>query len=817
MNVALKFTKSENMRQRHSALLPWLLSAALPLMVVIGGTNSAQGQDEMPTVYQVPKQPLLAATDRLIEAMQFGGSPLDPSTVEAIKAAGKLNAGADVSRTIQEVLDPLCLAAVHINAESRVKVAEGPVAKKLMQQGWRAFLVKVHNEAGITPELVVDSPNAAPVYQRGQGAREKPRTDEDLVDLDETENRWLDLSMLNRQPLKRQLSGLNLEYRVVMLGSRDAGKREANISFNVGQGTQDIGFRNSVAILFDCESAVDVRLGIKDVDGKPTTASLLITDDLGRVYPNPAKRLAPDFFFHHQIYRADGESVLLPPGSYNVSVTRGPEYIPIKRRIVVPETAEHHESFDLKRWIHLAKRRWYSGDHHVHAAGCAHYDSPTEGVGPEDMMRHLLGEDVNVGCVLSWGPCWYTQKEFFNGQTSALSTPDNLMRYDVEVSGFPSSHAGHLCLLNLTEDDYPGTKALEDWPSWTLPVLKWGKEQGGIVGYSHSGWGLALPDTMPDGSRQFVGRPWGGATGDWKGKAADSLPDYSMPKFDGIGANEFVVTATEGVCDFISAVDTPAIWELNVWYHTLNCGMTSRISGETDFPCIYGDRVGLGRIYVQLDDDQPLNYESWILGLKDGRSYCGDGLSHIIDFAVDGLGVGKRQSAGAEASRLDLDQPKTVDVTFDVAALLEAAPTDATEQIRNRRLDEKPYWHLERCRIGDSRSVPVEVIVNGEVAARREVVADGTVASLSIPIEITESSWVAVRILPSVHTNPVFVHVDGKPIRASGKSAQWCVDAVQTCWNSKQGQIRPAEQADAKAAYDRAEQRYRQILAESTR
>lgn len=772
-------------------------------------------QEAPAIVHRVPKQPLLAATNRLIQAMEFSGSPLEDDVIAAIDTASKLPSDAEVSQAIQQILDPLCLATVHINAESRVKVAEGPVAKKLMQQGWRAFLVKVHNEAGITPEIVVDSPNAAPVYQRGQGARQKPRSDEDLVDLDESERRWLDLSMLTRQPLKKQLSGLNLEYRVVMLGSRDAGKREAEIAFHVGQGTQDIGFRNSAAILFDCQAAVDVRLGIKDIDGKPTTASLLITDDRGRVYPNPAKRLAPDFFFHHQVYRADGESVLLPPGEYNVTVTRGPEYIPIKRRLSIPEIAEHRESFDLKRWIHLAKRRWYSGDHHVHAAGCAHYDSPTEGVGPEDMMRHLLGEDVNVGCVLSWGPCWYTQKEFFNGQTSALSTKDNLMRYDVEVSGFPSSHAGHLCLLNLTEDDYPGTKSLEDWPSWTLPVLKWGKQQGGVVGYSHSGWGLALPDTMPDGSRQFVGRPWGGATGDWHGKAADQLPDYSMPKFDGIGANEYVVTVTEDVCDFISAVDTPAIWELNIWYHTLNCGMTARISGETDFPCIYGDRVGLGRIYVQLDQDQPLDYENWISGLKDGRSYCGDGLSHLIDFAVDGLMVGTRQTTDSTPSRLDLEAPKTVNVSFDVAALLQEQTTESTERIRKLRLDEKPYWHLERCRLGDSRRVPVEVIVNGQVADRREVVADGSVSSLSIPVEIKESSWVAVRILPSVHTNPVFIHVADAPIRASSKSAQWCVDAVQACWNSKVGQIRESERAEAKAAYDRAAARYQQIFSES--
>ena len=119
------------------------------------------------------------------------------------------------------------------------------------------------------------------------------------------------------------------------------------------------------------------------------------------------------------------------------------------------------------------------------------------------MMRHIIGEDLNVGCVLSWGPCWYTQKQYFEGKVSHLSRPDYLMRYDVEVSGFPSSHAGHVCLLRLKEDDYPGTTVIEEWPSWTQPVLAWAKGQGAIVGYAHSGHGLQLPDIMPDGSRKF--------------------------------------------------------------------------------------------------------------------------------------------------------------------------------------------------------------------------------------------------------------------------------------------------------------------------
>ena len=183
-------------------------------------------------------------------------------------------------------------------------------------------------------------------------------------------------------------------------------------------------------------------------------ASFTFRDRDGKVYPSQSRRLAPDFFFHAQVYRKDGETVSLQPGKYTVTYTRGPEYLVLKKDITVPSKATHTESFQLKRWVHPAKKGWWSGDHHIHAAGCSHYESPTEGVTPGDMMRHTLGEDLNVGCVLSWGPCWYHQKQFFSGDVDRLSTKDYLMRYDVEVSGFPSQHAGHLCLLRLTEDDY---------------------------------------------------------------------------------------------------------------------------------------------------------------------------------------------------------------------------------------------------------------------------------------------------------------------------------------------------------------------------
>jgi hypothetical protein len=178
------------------------------------------------------------------------------------------------------------------------------------------------------------------------------------------------------------------------------------------------------------------------------------------------------------------------------------------------------------------------------------------------------------------------------------------------------------------------------------------------------------------------------------------------------------------------------------------------------------------------------------------------------------VGVGEKGSDG-KLSQLNLAQAGKVRVTCDMAAMLAEQPTAETERIRNARFDQKPYWHLERSRIGQSRKVPVELIVNGYPAARKEIAADGSVQPLQFDVEIPHSSWLAVRILPSVHTNPVFVEVDGKPIRASKRSAEWCRDAVDVCWNAKKGQIRAEEQAAAKEAYDAARAIYARILAES--
>ncbi len=111
-----------------------------------------------------------------------------------------------------------------------------------------------------------------PLVARSSGAANAKKK----ISKTELEDRWMDLVMFDDRPMTLSLSGLGVEYRIVQIYSRDKGKREASLAFDVGQGTQDIGFRNALPVLFDNRPANKVRLSIVDVDGTPTTAEFVI-------------------------------------------------------------------------------------------------------------------------------------------------------------------------------------------------------------------------------------------------------------------------------------------------------------------------------------------------------------------------------------------------------------------------------------------------------------------------------------------------------------------------------------------------------------
>jgi hypothetical protein len=63
-----------------------------------------------------------------------------------------------------------------------------------------------------------------------------------------------------------------------------------------------------------------------------------------------------------------------------------------------------------------------------------------------------------------------------------------------------------------------------------------------------------------------------------------------------------------------------------------------------------------------------------------------------------------------------------------------------------------------------------------------------------------------------MHTNPIEVHVAGKPIRASRDSARWCIETIQQLWRQREKNIADSERESARNAFDEAIEIYRQRM-----
>lgn len=788
-------------------------------------------------VIEVEGQPLAANARRVVQALDFLGRPLADEVRAKLDAAMTKRDGAGV----QSALDAQVLCVVDISPESRVKAQHGPAAAQVQQAGYTPVLIKVINHATSVARLQISSPQAGPSYAGvAKGTMERERQ----THLRENENtqgadRFLEVSVYDAPPMTANLSGLEVEYAIALVYSSEAGRREATLVFDIGQGTQDLGFRAEVPVLFQVTPAVTVKLDVKDFDGSKTTARLTFTDAQGHVFPPQARRLAPDFFFQKHLYRPSGGTVLLPPGEFTMEASRGPEYHTVKTKVMIPAAKETTLPVKLERWIHAADFGYYSGDHHIHAAGCAHYTTPSEGMRPEQMFQQVKGEGLNVGCVLAWGYCFDYQRQFFGPQVDHFSEPLTQMKYDMEVSGFGSAALGHVCLLNLRELVYPGADGIKGWPTWTLPALRWTKQQGGFTGYPHSGSGmqvnaataakrlLDLHDASKDGrltaaeaQEVLLPEAFEKIDADHDGglneaelassheRVLDLLPNVAIPD---AGGHEIFVTTAHGVCDFISAMDTARLLEWNTWYHLMNCGFPLKAAGETDFPCMSGTRVGQGRTYVKLGKVERLDFTQWCEGLAKGRSYVSDGYAHALDFNIEG------QPAGSEVR---LAQPGRVKVSvkaaFSSETPLEIAYGGAVPVAGARLTGDTVNYHdatAAQPYAGGKRKV--ELIVNGVPVAMREVPADDQVHEISFSAEIPRSSWVAVRQFPQMHTNPVNVLVAGKPIRASRRSAQWCLACIEQLWRVREKNIAVTEREDARRAYESAKEIYRRIASEA--
>jgi hypothetical protein len=208
---------------------PYLISPCLMLFAVL----AVRAEATLPVIEDVEWAPLRDHCRQLLRALDKADSPLPTKTVRELATLvdHKPNDPTAAAVAVQKLLDPHCLIAVSINAESRVKASRGPAVVQLHQNRPSLVLLKVHNDGGVTHALRVYGPELIRDGERGTG-------------------RWLEAASLTDAPFDSELTGRRLEYRLLRLTPRESGKREATLQFDVGQGTQDLGFRAEVPILF---------------------------------------------------------------------------------------------------------------------------------------------------------------------------------------------------------------------------------------------------------------------------------------------------------------------------------------------------------------------------------------------------------------------------------------------------------------------------------------------------------------------------------------------------------------------------------------
>jgi hypothetical protein len=269
------------------------IGAAFAVVLTLAAIASAQASQRARSL-PVPLQPLAQEVHQIENALAYLGQPFSAEEVSRIDDAIADPKESKAVERLQRILDPHVLAIVQINAESRVKVEAGPAAPELLEAGTRLFLVKVINDAGVTARLEVKSPNSGDVYIQSTGDP-KPALEltpqqaadrwTDVSLFPPLANSWASISLYQNPPMLPRLSGLAVEYQILSIYSRDAGQRSAIISFNVGQGTQDIGFRNDMTILFTARPARVVTFRVHDENGQPGMASFIVRGVANSTFP----------------------------------------------------------------------------------------------------------------------------------------------------------------------------------------------------------------------------------------------------------------------------------------------------------------------------------------------------------------------------------------------------------------------------------------------------------------------------------------------------------------------------------------------------
>jgi hypothetical protein len=249
-------------------------------------------------------------------------------------------------------------------------------------------------------------------------------------------------------------------------------------------------------------------------------------------------------------------------------------------------------------------------------------------------------------------------------------------------------------------------------------------------------------------------------------------------------AREFPVDLALGVVDALDVLsnmdEEGSSW---MYYRVLNSGLKCAVSAGTDSQMDQRRHALPGGSKVYVKTPAPLTYAGWIEGYKAGRSFVSNG--PLLWLEVDG------KEPGAEIA---LDAPRAVRAVARTRSLV---PVSA-----------------------------LELVVNGDVVARKDVPDNGAAVELAHEVTISRSSWIAARVhgpgnrlvmndsRAFAHTSPVYCYVSKQKIafREDAKTVVAWIDRVLQDVRSSPRFATPARRQEVIALFEKGKAYYENVV-----
>jgi hypothetical protein len=513
------------------------------------------------------------------------------------------------------------------------------------------------------------------------------------------------------------------------------------------------------------EPNVSVRGQVVDsLTGQPLAARVYLRSAAGRWFfprsDSPAgsaieyrKERQPGSTEMHTTLSAHPFVVELPPGDYTLTVERGKEYLPLERQLHV-EQKPLEVKVELRRWIDMAARGWYSGDTHVHRL-------------LEELPNVMLAEDLNVALPLSyWVTAADTPPKSGNKNTGVGLRAEPILvdathviypvntEYEIFTVGEKRHTLGAVFILGHRTPLEAGVP----------PVANIGVEarrQGALLDLDKHSWPWSLmlvPVMQVDLFELANNHVWRTEFG-FRQWTIDTLPRYMHVETDTQGLTEW------GWIDFG--------WQ--TYYALLNCGFRLRPTAGTASG-VHPVPLGFGRVYVH--QPQGFSYQSWMRDLNAGRSFVTTGPMLLVQ--IDGQDPGH---------------------TF-------AATPGRTFQITGTATSAVPLDRIEIVVSGQ--------ILQTLAPANRPTPQGGYESPLESNVTLDTSCWIALRTFEKrpdgrvrfAHTSPVHVDFPDRPLRPRREEVAYFIERIE----QEIERNRSVLPENALAEYGQALRAYQQIM-----